>query len=204
MQLVALTGGIASGKSTVRERFQELGAVTIDADQLARDAVAPGTPGLKALVGAFGSAILTPEGALDRPALGNRVFGNPALLTQLNDIVHPEVRRLATEVIGDARRARPDAVIVYEIPLLAETGARGIDGVGDWDLVITTHADVQTRLERLITLRGMSDDEARRRLASQATDAERFAIADVSINTSGALSETQAQVDAIWERLTNA
>lgn len=201
MILIALTGGIAAGKSTVGRRFEELGAVRIDADVLAREAVEPGTGALERIVAEFGSAMLTPDGALDRARLGAHVFGDPDRLAALNAIVHPAVRDLAARRIAEARAADPDAVVVYEIPLLVETGARPPTGP-DWDLVVVVDADAGTRIDRLVRLRGLEREEAERRVASQASDAERRAVADEIIDTSGTEAETLAQVDRLWERLT--
>lgn len=197
MTVIALTGGIASGKSTIGRRFEELGAVRIDADELARDAVAPGTPGLSRVVERFGAdRVLTALGELDRPALGAIVFQDPEALRALNAIVHPEVARLYAAAVAAARAADPRGVIVYEIPLLVET-ARELDH----DLAVVAEAPVEQRVARMVELRGMSEADARRRIAQQASDAERRAIADVVIDTSGTEAETLAQVDALWERL---
>lgn len=196
MTLIGLTGGIASGKSTIGARLAELGAVRIDADQLARDAVAPGSPGLAGIVKQFGEAMLQTDGALDRATLGARVFADPEALAELNRIVHPEVRRLADARIAEARDADPEAVIVYEIPLLVEA-----DREADWDLIVVADAPVEQRVERMVSLRGMTESDARKRVANQASDAERRAIADVIIDTSGSQAETVAQVDALWNRV---
>ncbi|UOQ61047.1 dephospho-CoA kinase [Leucobacter rhizosphaerae] len=196
MTLIGLTGGIASGKSTIGARLGALGAVRIDADQLARDAVAPGSPGLGRVAERFGDTVLLPDGGLDRAALGATVFADAAALANLNAIVHPEVRRLSELRIAEARAADPDAVIVYEIPLLVET-----DRQGEWDLVVVADAPAEQRIERMVRLRGMSEEDARRRVANQASDAERRAVADVIIDTSGTQAETEAQVDALWDRV---
>lgn len=196
MTLIGLTGGIASGKSTIGVRLAELGAVRIDADQLARDAVAPGSPGLARVSERFGEAVLQADGSLDRAALGAQVFSDAAKLADLNAIVHPEVRRLADERISAARAEDPDAVIVYEIPLLVEA-----DRGGDWDLIVVADAPVEQRVARMVSLRGMTEADARRRVANQASDAERRAVADVVIDTSGSEAETLAQVDALWAKV---
>ena len=196
MTLIGLTGGIASGKSTIGARLAALGAVRIDADQLARDAVAEGSPGLARVVERFGAGVLRPDGSLDRAALGETVFVDPEALASLNGIVHPEVRRLAEARIAEARSADPAAVIVYEIPLLVET-----DRGGEWDLVVVADAPIEQRIARMVTLRGMSETDARRRVANQASDAERRAVADVVIDTSGSEADTLAQVDRLWERV---
>lgn len=196
MTLIGLTGGIASGKSTIGARLAELGAVRIDADQLARDAVAPGSRGLARVSERFGDAVLQADGSLDRAALGALVFSDAAKLADLNAIVHPEVRRLADERISDARAEDPDAVIVYEIPLLVEA-----DRGGDWDLIVVADAPVEQRVARMVSLREMTEADARRRVANQASDAERRAVADVVIDTSGSETETLAQVDALWSKV---
>lgn len=197
MTVIALTGGIASGKSTIGRRLAELGATRIDADQLARDAVAPGTPGLARVTERFGAdRILTAAGELDRAALGAIVFQDAAALQDLNGIVHPEVARLYAAAVAGARAANPDGLIVYEIPLLAETGR-----AGEFDLVVVADAPEGVRIARMVELRGMTEDDARRRIAQQATAEERRAIADVVIDTSGTEADTLAQVDALWARL---
>lgn len=202
MQLLALTGGIASGKSTVGRRLAALGAVRIDADELARDAVATGSPGLEAVIARFGAGLRAVDGGLDRAALGEIVFRDQEALADLNAIVHPEVRRLAEEQVAAARARDADAVVVYEIPLFVETGAHEGGSGFAWDLVVVADAPAETRVTRMMNLRGMSEDEARRRIANQASEAERRAVADVIIDTSGAEQHTLDQVDALWARLT--
>ncbi|QIK64504.1 dephospho-CoA kinase [Leucobacter viscericola] len=201
MTLIALTGGIASGKSTIGARLAELGAVRIDADQLARDAVAIGTPGLSRVADRFGGAVLTSDGSLDRAALGGVVFNDPEALAELNTIVHPEVQRLADERITAARAVDPSAVIVYEIPLLVETLDERASA-NNWDLVVVADAPAEQRVQRMVSLRGMTEEDATRRISNQASDAERRAIADVIIDTSKSEADTLAQVDALWARLT--
>ena len=199
MTLIALTGGIASGKSTVARRFEALGAHRIDADELSRAVVAAGTPALEQIRETFGPEIIAPDGSLDRKGLAARVFGEPKQLVKLNAIVHPAVRELAEERISQARAVDPDGVIVYEIPLLAETG-----GVEGWDLVVVADAPAKMRVQRLQDLRGMTLEEAKRRVESQASDAQRREIADVLIDTSRDIEHTLSQVDAIWDRLRGA
>ncbi|WP_336659255.1 dephospho-CoA kinase [Leucobacter sp. USHLN153] len=197
MQLIALTGGIASGKSTIGRRFEARGARRIDADQLARDAVAPGSPGLERVISTFGEELRLVDGSLDRAALGSRVFGDAAALAQLNAIVHPEVRRLFAERVEAARAVDPESIVVYEIPLLVETDARD----EQWDLIVVAEADIEARVARMMTLRGMTEDDARARILRQASNEERRQIADVVIDTSGSEAETLEQVDQLWERL---
>lgn len=200
MTLIGLTGGIAAGKSTIGDRLAELGATRIDADQLARDAVAPGTPGLARVADRFGAdRVIRADGSLDRAALGEIVFSDPVALGALNGIVHPEVQRLFDEAVRTARAAHPSAVIVYEIPLLVEA-ARKLP----FDLVVVAEAPPETRIARMVQHRGMTAEDARSRIANQASDEERRAIADIVIDTSGTEAETIAQVDALWERLTSA
>ncbi|QIM18368.1 dephospho-CoA kinase [Leucobacter coleopterorum] len=203
MTLIALTGGIASGKSTIGARLAELGAMRIDADQLARDAVAVGSPGLARVVEQFGDGVLQSDGSLDRAVLGSLVFSDPQSLAKLNGIVHPEVQRLADERIAEARAADPAAVVVYEIPLLVETLDERASNK-KWDLVVVADAPVEQRVQRMVTLRGMTEQDANTRVSNQASDAERRAIADVIIDTSGSKEETLAQVEALWKRLTVA
>lgn len=196
MALIALTGGIASGKSTVARRLAELGAVIVDADQIVRDVQAPGSPVLAEIAASFGAAVLTADGALDRAALAARVFGNPELLAQLNAIVHPAVRAESQRRFEAAFAADSDAVVVYDVPLLVE--ARVDDA---WDLIVVAHAPASVRLRRLVELRGMNEAAAHDRIAAQVPDEQRLAIADVVIDTSGTLAQTLAQTDVLWERL---
>ncbi|MDR5700660.1 dephospho-CoA kinase [Agromyces aerolatus] len=196
MYLIGLTGGIASGKSTVARRLYEHGAVHIDADQLARRVVEPGKPALQAIVEAFGSEVLRADGSLDRPRLGEIVFHDEAALARLNAIVHPAVRALAKQVLADAERDDPDAVVVYDVPLLVETS---VDHA--FDLVVVTSAGRRQQVERLITERGMDPIHAEARVDAQADDEQRRAIADVVIDTSGSLARTMSQTDALWARV---
>jgi dephospho-CoA kinase len=196
--LIALTGGIASGKSTVSERLSALGAVVIDADVLAREVVEPGTPALAEIASEFGTHVLRPDGSLDRAALGAVIFRDPEARDKLNAITHPRIRQRVHELIAEAERQNPDAVIVYDVPLLVEAGT---DRDVRFDLVAVAHADAATRLRRLVELRGIEYGEAVRRIESQASDEERLAIADVVIDNNGTLEDTLAQVDALWERV---
>ena len=197
MQLIALTGGIAAGKSTIARRLAELGAVHIDADSLAREAVLPDTPALSQIVDRFGTHVLGPDGMLDRQGLAQIVFRDQGALGDLNAIVHPAVRELTARRIAEAEAADPDAVVVYDVPLLAEGGE-----VRPFDLVVVAEAHPEVQLHRLMTIRGMSRDDASARIASQASNEERRAIADVLIDTGGSEEETLAQVDELWLRLT--
>ncbi|RWZ61364.1 dephospho-CoA kinase [Labedella populi] len=196
MRVIALTGGIASGKSTISRRLAELGASIVDADVLSREAVAPGSPGLRAVAERFGQAVLTDDGSLDRPALGAIVFSDDSARAELNAIVHPEVRRLAAARLSEIGRADPESIAVYDVPLLVETG---VDH--SFDLVVVADADARTRVDRLVVIRGLDRGEAERRVAAQASDEERRAVADVLIDTTGSIDETTAQVDALWNEL---
>ncbi|MGW9586454.1 dephospho-CoA kinase [Microbacterium sp. NPDC055455] len=196
MPLVALTGGIASGKSTIARRLAEHGAVVIDADQLVREVQAPGSPVLDAIADAFGDEMLRPDGSLDRAALGSRVFGDEAAIRRLNAIVHPAVRAESARRFAEAFAADPAAIVVYDVPLLVE--ARAED---PWELVVVAHAPADIRAARLVELRGLSEAEAAARIASQAPDEARLRIADVVIDTAGTLDETLRQTDELWNRL---
>lgn len=196
MPLVALTGGIASGKSTIARRLAEHGAVVIDADQLVREVQAPGSPVLDAIADAFGDDMLRPDGSLDRAALGTRVFGDEAAIRRLNAIVHPAVRAESARRFAEAFAADPAAVVVYDVPLLVE--ARAED---PWELVVVAHAPADIRAARLVALRGLSEAEAAARIASQAPDEARLRIADVVIDTAGTLEATLRQTDELWNRL---
>jgi dephospho-CoA kinase len=196
MLLVALTGGIASGKSTVAARLAEHGAVVVDADQVARQVVEPGEPALARIVETFGSGLIAPDGSLDRAALGSIVFSDPDSRQRLNAITHPAVLERSRELFTAAGAADPDAIVVYDIPLLVEAGRSE-----EFDLIVVVHAATDTRVRRMVELRGMTREEALHRINSQATDTDRFAIADVVIDADGALEETLAQTDALWENL---
>lgn len=189
MLRIGLTGGIGSGKSTVSRLLADRGARVVDADQLAREVVAPGTPGLAAVVAAFGNGVLTPAGELDRPALAAVVFGDPEARSTLDGIVHPLVRARAIDLI----RAMPtDAVVVQDIPLLVETGQ-----AGSFDLVLVVEAEVETRVARLL-VRGLSEADARARIATQASDEARRAVADVVLDNDGTEEELAAEVERFW------
>ena len=196
MPLLALTGGIASGKSTIAARLAEHGAVVIDADALVRELQQPGQPVLAAIAEAFGPSVLTPSGELDRAALGAIVFADRAKLGVLNGIVHPAVKEESQRRFRAALDADPRAVVVYDVPLLAE--ARG---TGEWDLVVVAHAPAEVRVARMVANRGMSEEEARARVANQVSDQERLKLADRVIDTAGSIDETLAQADALWAEL---
>lgn len=196
MPLIALTGGIASGKSTIARRLAEHGAVIVDADQIVRDVQAPGSPVLERIAETFGASMIDGEGALDRAALGAKVFGDPELLAQLNAIVHPAVREESQRRFDAAFTTDADAVVVYDVPLLVE--ARVDD---PWDLIVVAHAPAAVRLQRLTELRGMEEKAAQERVDAQVSDERRLAIADVVFDTAGTLERTHEQTDALWGRL---
>lgn len=196
MPLIALTGGIASGKSTIARRLQEHGAVIVDADQIVRDVQAPGTPVLDAIAEAFGDEVIAADGSLDRAALGARVFGDAQALQRLNGIVHPAVRAESARRFAAAFAADADAVVVYDVPLLVE--ARVDD---PWDRIVVAHAPAEERLRRLVELRGMEPQAAQDRIDAQVPDEKRLAIADIVIDTSGTLEHTIEQTDAVWRLL---
>ncbi|WP_092804376.1 dephospho-CoA kinase [Klenkia marina] len=189
MLRIGLTGGIGSGKSTVAELLVAHGAHLVDADRIAREVLEPGTPGLAAVAEAFGPGVLGPDGALDRPALAAVVFGDPQQRARLDAIVHPLVRARAAELVA---AVPPDAVVVQDVPLLVETGQ-----ADSYDLVVVVQAPLDVRLERLAG-RGTAEDDARARIASQATDEQRAAVADVVLTNGGSRAELAAQVDALW------
>jgi len=196
MPLVALTGGIASGKSTIARRLAAHGAVIVDADQVVRDVQQPGSPVLSAIAAEFGDRMLRPDGSLDRALLGGRVFGDPDAVKRLNVIVHPAVRVESQRQFEQAFAANADAVVVYDVPLLAE--ARLSD---PWELIVVAHAPADVRRRRLIELRGLSEKDAAARIASQVSDEQRLGLADVVIETTGALEDTLRQVDQLWSDL---
>jgi len=190
---VGLTGGIASGKSTVSAILAELGAVVVDADLLAREVVAAGTPGLDAVVAEFGEEVLTPEGDLDRPAMGAIVFADPAARKRLEAIIHPLVHRRSAELEA---QAPVDAVVVHDIPLLAEGGR-----AGSFDAVVVVDVPTDVQVERMVRDRGWSHEEARSRIAAQASREERLAIATHVIDNTGSLEALRARVEQVYAEL---
>lgn len=191
MLRIGLTGGIGAGKSTVARELERLGAVVIDADAVAREVVAPGTPGLAAVVAEFGEDVLTPDGALDRPALGRIVFSDPGARARLEALTHP---RIAAETARRTAELPAGSVIVHDVPLLVENRL-----AGNYDLVVVVGADEEVRLARLVRDRGMAREDALARIRAQADDDDRRAVADVWLDNSGTTEDLLAQVRELWE-----
>ena len=196
MYLIGLTGGIASGKSTVARRLVEHGAVHIDADELARRVVQPGKPALAAIVDEFGQEILKHDGTLDRQKLAEIVFHDDAARERLNAIVHPAVRELTSRLLEKIEGEDPDAVVVYDVPLLVEAA---VDH--PFDLIVVTSAPKRTQVKRLVEERGLDPNQAQARVDAQVDNTERVAVADVVIDTDGSMAHTMSQVDALWHRI---
>ncbi|HET7724041.1 MAG TPA: dephospho-CoA kinase [Propionibacteriaceae bacterium] len=191
--VVGLTGGIASGKSSVAALLADRGAVVIDADVLAREVVAKGEPLLDRVAQQFGTGVLTPDGSLDRAALGRIVFADEKARKDLEALVHPAVRRRAEEL----EAAAPDgSVVVHVIPLLVETGQ-----ADRFDLVVVVDADETTQLSRIRARDGLDDEQARARIAAQASREARLSVADVVVDNSGSPQDLEAQADVLWQRL---
>ena len=190
---VGLTGGIASGKSTVSAILAELGAVVIDADSIAREVVAQGTPGLEAVVAEFGPGLLTPGGDLDRPAMGALVFADPDARKRLEAIIHPLVHRRSAELEA---AAEADAVVVHDIPLLAEVGR-----AGSFDAVIVVDAPTEVQVARMVGDRGWTEEDAESRIAAQASREDRRAIASHVIDNTGSLEDLRRRVEDVYAEL---
>ncbi len=193
MYRVGLTGGIGAGKSEVSRRLAAQGAVVIDADAVAREVVAPGTPGLAKVTAAFGPGVLSPDGSLDRTRLGEIVFGDRSLRARLNAIIHPLV---AARMLEIEQQAGPGALIVHDVPLITENGL-----AGNYDIVVVVDVAPRTQLERLIKQRGMTREQASARIAVQATREQRLAVAGLVIDNSGSLPELDRQVGELWAEL---
>lgn len=191
---VGLTGGIGSGKSEVSKRLAARGAMVIDADKIAREVVESGTSGLARVVGVFGTGILREDGSLDRERLGSIVFADSEKLASLNAIVHPLVGARIAEL---QEQAPTGSIVVYDVPLLAENGLAGM-----YELVVVVDAPDEVRLARLTGLRGMTEQDARARIAAQATREERLKIADIVVRNDGTLEELEARMDDLWSDLT--
>jgi dephospho-CoA kinase len=190
---VGLTGGIGAGKSEVSRRLAAQGAVVIDADAIAREVVEPGTPGLAAVIAEFGADLLRSDGGLDRDRLGEIVFADPAKLEGLNRIVHPLVAERMAEL---EKAAGQDSIVVHDVPLLAENNlSRG------YDLVVVVDAPEQFQLERLLRQRRMTEEQARARMAAQASREKRLAVADLVVDNSSSLAELDRQVGDLWTEL---
>lgn len=192
MLKVGLTGGMGSGKSTVARRFAELGAVIIDADQIARDVVEPGEPALAELAEAFGEGILLDDGSLNRGELAKRAFVSAEKTELLNSITHPRIEQRTEEQFN----AAGDAIIVFDSPLLIEMGQSEAQ-----DLVVVVHTPVEVRLDRLVESRGVDREDAKQRIAKQISDDKRLQCADVVMENSGTEEDLVRQVDRIWERI---
>jgi dephospho-CoA kinase len=188
---VGLTGGIGAGKSTVSRMLAQRGAVVVDGDQIARDLVVPGEPALAEIVDRFGPGVLLPDGELDRAGLAAIVFPDPEALADLDAIMHPRIAERAAEMLGAAER-EGSRIVVYDMPLLVENGS-----ADDFDLVVVVHAPVEVRLARL-AVRGVAVADARERMARQASDDERAAVASILIDNGGDEDQLIAQVDRAW------
>ena len=194
MHLIALTGGIASGKSTVARRWQEHGAVVVDADALAREVVEPGSPVLDQIAQRFGPQVISDDGSLNRSALGALVFGDIDAREALNGITHPKISRLAQSRFDAAARSDAESIVVYDIPLLVESA----QSLKRFELVVTVEADPEVRVQRLIDHRGMTSSEAEGRVTSQATSRQRRAVADFVIDANDSLADTERRADEVW------
>jgi dephospho-CoA kinase len=195
MYLVGLTGGIASGKTYVASLLEELGASTIDADQVAREVVVPGSTGLVQVVAAFGYEILLPSGELDRAKLGRIVFSDPDKRLELESILHPLIKARTTQLISQ----QTSEVVVYAVPLLVEAN---VDY--PFDSVITVEAGAENQVSRLVNSRSMDESEARARVQAQTNSADRVARADFVIDSSGTKEQTKQQVELVWQQLVAA
>lgn len=196
MWRVGLTGGIGSGKSTVARMLAERGAVIVDADQIARDLVEPGSEALDALVQEFGPEILLEDGSLARARLAAMAFADPEGTRRLNDVMHPRIRAEGQRRIAEQPAA---PVVVYDMPLLVETGQTDLV-----DLVVVVDLPVEEQVRRAVELRGLDEEDVRRRMQVQAGREERVAAADVIIDNAGSIEATARQVDDLWTRLTTA
>lgn len=193
MLRVGLTGGIGSGKSEVSRRLAAHGALVIDADQIAREVVEPGTSGLDEVVAEFGTDVLTPEGELDRSRLGEIVFADQERLERLNGIVHPRVGERTEELM---EQAPPDAVVVYDVPLLVENELQAM-----YDVVVVVDTPEDVQIQRVMTNRDMPEEQARARVRAQATRERRRAVADIVIDNSGTETELDTHVSEVWQLL---
>lgn len=191
--VIALTGGIAAGKSTVARLFADLGARLIDADKVSREVVEPGEPALAEIAEAFGPEVINQDGTLNRSALAAIVFNDAEQLERLNAIVHPRVRQRVAQRIDAAPE---EAIVVYDVPLLVEANLPR-----SFDAIVTVSAPEAARIERLVAERGYTREEAARRVAAQASDAEREEAADFVVDASGTLEDTQRHARQVWHQL---
>lgn len=198
MKLVTLTGGIASGKSTVARMLGELGAEVVDADALAREVVRPGQPALEEIVAAFGREVLLPTGELDRRKLAQRVFSDPASRARLNAIVHPRVGERMRQAVEEIRARRPDAVVVLDVPLLFDVPLPELESLP----AVVVYASPQTQLRRLRERDGLTEDEAQERLRAQRPLRDKLARARWVVDNDGDLARTAEQVRRVWEEVT--
>lgn len=198
MKLVTLTGGIASGKTTVARMFRELGAEVVDADALAREVVQPGQPALEEIVAAFGREVLLPTGELDRRKLAQKVFSDPASRARLNTIVHPRVGERMRRVVEEIAGRRPDAVVVLDVPLLFDVPLPELESLP----AVVVYASPQTQLRRLRERDGLTEEQAQQRLRAQRPLREKLARARWVVDNDGELARTAEQVRRLWEEVT--
>ena len=201
MKVIGLTGGIATGKTTVVDMFRQLGAVVIEADAIAREVVVPGSPALQQIVETFGKEVLRPDGTLDRGRLATIIFTDESARLRLNAITHPRIRQRIKEDVARLRAADPSAVVIIDVPLLLDTAGRDVFGLNG---VIVVSADQEVQIDRVMTRDGLSRDEALQRLASQRPVAEKAKEADWAIDNSGTMEETRRQVELLWQTLRTA
>jgi dephospho-CoA kinase len=190
---VGLTGGIGAGKSEVSRRLAAQGAVVIDADAIAREVVAQGTPGLAEVIAAFGPEVLGPDGSLDRARLGDTVFADADLRARLNAIIHP---RVAARMLEIEQQAAPGSVVVHDVPLITENGL-----ADSYDIVVVVDVPPRIQLERLVRHRAMTRDQAKARISAQAAREQRLAVAGIVIDNAGSLAELDRQVGELWAEL---
>jgi len=193
---VGLTGGIGAGKSEVTRRFAALGAHIIDADALAREVVEPGTPGLAAVIAEFGPGVRAADGSLDRDAVAAIVFNDDDARARLNGIVHPLIGERVFELLADYEASDPDGILINDVPLIAESGV-----AERYEVIVVVDAPVETQLDRLVRLRGMTREAAQARIAVQASREQRLALADYVIVNDGDLAGLDTQVNEVWAEL---
>jgi len=201
VRVIGLTGGIASGVTLVAGMFRELGAVVIEADQVSREVVQPGTSTLRKIVEAFGPEVVAPDGTLDRRRLGQIVFDDPSARVRLNALTHPAIRRLIWERIEHIRREDPEALVIVDIPLLLDTAG---PETFDLDGVIVITATPELQISRIMKRDGLSREEAQRRLDAQRPVALKAAEADWVIDNTSTVAHTRSQVEALWKQLTES